>query len=65
MGGGYLDGPALETFTGWAALGYDHGYDGEEFYLGLALAPKDIEGFVALRGTRCSGNRRSRRSPSP
>jgi hypothetical protein len=51
VGGGYLDGPTLETFTGWAALSYDHGYDGEVFYLGLALAPKDIEGFVALCGT--------------
>jgi hypothetical protein len=29
-----------------AALGYDHGYDGEVFYLGLALDEKYIEGFV-------------------
>jgi hypothetical protein len=34
MGGGCLDVPALEAFTGWAALGYDHGYDVEVFYLG-------------------------------
>jgi hypothetical protein len=51
MGGGYPDEPALEAFTGGAGLGYDHGYGGEVFYLGLALAPKDIEGFVALCGT--------------
>ena len=28
------------------AIGYDHGYDGEVFYLGLALDPAYIEGFV-------------------
>ncbi len=31
---------------GRAAIGYDHGYDAEKFYLGLALDPKYIEGFV-------------------
>ncbi len=35
-----------EGFTGRAALGYDHGYDGEVFYLGLALDPACVEGFV-------------------
>jgi hypothetical protein len=35
-----------EPFTGRAAIGYDHGYDGEVFYLGLALDPMYIEGFV-------------------
>jgi hypothetical protein len=35
-----------EPFTGRAAIGYDHGYDGEVFYLGLALDEKYIEGFV-------------------
>jgi hypothetical protein len=35
-----------ETFTGQVALGYDHGYDTEVFYLGLALDPAYIEGFV-------------------
>jgi hypothetical protein len=35
-----------EPFTGRAAIGYDHGYDGEVFYLGLALDPAYIEGFV-------------------
>jgi hypothetical protein len=27
-------------------VGYDHGYDGEVFYLGLALDPAYVEGFV-------------------
>src|SRR3954471_11819408 len=35
-----------EGFTGRAAIGYDHGYDGEVFYLGLALDPSYIEGWV-------------------
>jgi hypothetical protein len=35
-----------EPFTGRAAIGYVHGYDGEVFYLGLALDPAYIEGFV-------------------
>ena len=34
---------------GRAATGYDHGYDGEVFYLGLALAPAYVEGFVEGR----------------
>ncbi len=28
------------------AIGYDHGYDAQKFYLGLALDPKYVEGFV-------------------
>jgi hypothetical protein len=35
-----------EPFTGRAAMGYDHGYDGEVFYLGLALGEKYVERFV-------------------
>ena len=31
---------------GREAIGYDHGYDGEVFYLGLALDPAYVEGFV-------------------
>jgi hypothetical protein len=27
-------------------MGYDHGYDGEIFYLGLALDPAYVEGWV-------------------
>jgi len=34
------------SFTGRAAIGYDHGYDAEVFYLGLALDPNYVEGFV-------------------
>jgi hypothetical protein len=33
-------------FEGRAAIGYDHGYEGQIFYLGLALDPAYIEGFV-------------------
>ena len=28
------------------AIGYDHGYDAQKLYLGLALNPKYVEGFV-------------------
>jgi hypothetical protein len=31
---------------GRAAIGYDHGYDAQKFYLGLALDPAYVEGFV-------------------
>jgi hypothetical protein len=34
------------VFEGRAATGYDHGYDAQKFYLGLALDPKYIKGFV-------------------
>ncbi len=33
-------------FEGRAAIGYDHGYDARVFYLGLALDPHYVEGFV-------------------
>ena len=33
-------------FQGRGAVGYDHGYDGEFFYVGLALDPNYVEGFV-------------------
>jgi hypothetical protein len=35
-----------EGFTGRAAIGFDHGYDGELFYLGLALDERYVEGWV-------------------
>lgn len=35
-----------DVFEGRAAIGYDHGYDAEVFYLGLVLDPKYVEGFV-------------------
>jgi hypothetical protein len=34
------------VFEGRAAIDYDHGYDAQKFYLGLALDPKYSEGFV-------------------
>jgi hypothetical protein len=33
-------------FEGRAAIGHDHGYDARVFYLGLALDPDYVEGFV-------------------
>jgi hypothetical protein len=38
-----LGGEGGEAFEGRAAIGYDHGYDAEVFYLALALDPKYIE----------------------
>ena len=32
------------------ALGYDHGYDGEVFYPGLALGEKYVEGCLERMG---------------
>ena len=46
LGGGPSGGGGEEPFTGRAAIGYDHGYDGEVFYLGLALDPAYIDGWV-------------------
>lgn len=46
FGEGPSGGGGAEGFTGRAAIGYDHGYDGEVFYLGLALDPAYVEGFV-------------------
>jgi hypothetical protein len=36
----------VAVFEGRAAIGYDHGYDAQVFYLGLALDPRYVEGFV-------------------
>ncbi len=33
-------------YEGREATGYDHGYDTEVFYLGLALDERYVEGFV-------------------
>jgi hypothetical protein len=46
VGSGSPGGGGEEGFTGRAAIGYDHGYDGEIFYLGLALAERYVEGWV-------------------
>jgi hypothetical protein len=32
--------------SGRATFGYDHGYDGEVFYLGLALDERCVDGWV-------------------
>ena len=34
------------SLRGRAAIGYDQGYDGEAFYLGLALDERYVEGWV-------------------
>ncbi len=44
LGGGPSGGG--ERFTGRAAIGYDHCYDAEVFYLGLALDERYVEGWV-------------------
>ena len=46
VGSGSSSGGGEEGFTGRAAIGYDHGYDGEVFYLGLALDERYVEGWV-------------------
>ena len=33
-------------FKGRAAIGYDHGYDSQKFYLRLSLDPEYVVGFV-------------------
>ena len=43
VGSGSSGGGGEEGFTGRAAIGYDHGYDAEVFYLGLALDPHPEE----------------------
>jgi hypothetical protein len=50
VGGSLSGGGGDEPFTGRAAIGYDHGYDGEVFYLGLALDPAYIEGCLERIG---------------
>jgi hypothetical protein len=45
-GGPSSGGGGDEPFTGRAAVGYEHGYDGEVLYLGLALDPMYVEGWV-------------------
>ncbi len=44
--GGPPDGGGGEGLSGRAAIGYDHGYGGEVFYLGLALDERYVEGWV-------------------
>jgi hypothetical protein len=51
VGSGSSGGGGEEGFTGRAAIGYDHGYDAELFYPGLALDPHSLIPS-ALDGTR-------------
>jgi hypothetical protein len=46
VSGSLSGGGGDEPFIGRAAIGYDHGYDGEVFYLGLALDPHYVDGWV-------------------
>ena len=46
VGSGSSGGGEEEGFSGRAAVGYDHGYDGEVFYLGLALDERYVDGWV-------------------
>ena len=46
VGSGSSGNGGEEGFTGRAAIGYDHGYDGEVYYLGLALDPRYVDGWV-------------------
>jgi len=46
VGSGLSGNGGEEGFTGRAAIGYDHGHDGELFYLGLALDERCVEGWV-------------------
>lgn len=49
VGDGPFDGDGPESgpmFEGRIAIGYDHGYDAEVFYLGLALDEKYVQGWV-------------------
>ena len=50
VGRGSFGGGGEEGFTGRAAIGYDHGYDGEVFYLGLALDERYVEGCLERIG---------------
>ena len=50
VGRGSSGGGGEEGFTGRAAIGYDHGYDGEVFYLGLALDERYVEGCLERIG---------------
>lgn len=40
------EGGGEDVFEGRAFIGYDHGYDAQKFYLGLALDTKYVQRFV-------------------
>ena len=59
VGSGSSGGGGEEGFTGRAAIGYDHGYDGEIFYLRLALDEKYVEGSLGQFGEDDPGGGKS------
>ena len=59
VGSGSSGGGGEEGFTGRAAIGYDHGYDGEIFYLRLALDEKYVEGSLGQVGEDDPGGGKS------
>ena len=59
VGSGSSGGGGGEDFTGRAAIGYDHGYDGEIFYLRLALDEKYVEGSLGQFGEDDPGGGKS------
>jgi hypothetical protein len=58
-GRGSSGGGGGEGFTGRAAIGYDHGYDGEIFYLRLALDEKYVEDSLGQVGEDDPGGGKS------
>jgi hypothetical protein len=59
VGSGSSGGGGEEGFTGRAAIGYDHGYDGEIFYLRLASDEKYVEGSLGQVGEDDPGGGKS------
>jgi hypothetical protein len=59
VGSGSSGGGGEEGFTGRAAIGYDHGYDGEIFYLRLAFDEKYVEGSLGQVGEDDPGGGKS------
>ena len=64
VGRGSSGGGGEEGFTGTATFGYDHGYDGQLFYLGLALDERYVEGWVEGCLERIGENNPRRNSSS-
>jgi hypothetical protein len=60
VGSGSSGGGGGEGFTDRAAIGYDHCYDAEVFYLSLALDEKYVEGTLdrSARTSREEGSPR-------
>jgi hypothetical protein len=46
VGSGSSGNGGEEVFAGRVAIGYDDGYDGEVFYLGLALDERNVRGSL-------------------